>query len=170
MKKTLQVINRMRKDGVIGQYAIGGAVGALYYLETTSTVDVDIFVVLPETSGQLLTLSPLYSYLQERGFKTEREAVIIGKWPVQFLPPAGPLEEEALAEAVMVDIDGVKTWVMTAEHLVAIALKTGRAKDCARIVSFIKQKAVNKRKLAAVLSRHGLEGKWQAFQRKYPAR
>ena len=44
MKATLEVINRMQADGVIGQYAIGGAVGATFYLEPVATLDIDIFV------------------------------------------------------------------------------------------------------------------------------
>jgi hypothetical protein len=32
MKNTLEVINQMQRDGVIGRYAIGGAVGATFYL------------------------------------------------------------------------------------------------------------------------------------------
>lgn len=44
MKRTLEMINRLRADGVIGKYAIGGAVGATFYLEPSATLDVDIFV------------------------------------------------------------------------------------------------------------------------------
>jgi len=33
VKQTLEVINNMQADGVIGQYAIGGAVGATFCLE-----------------------------------------------------------------------------------------------------------------------------------------
>lgn len=33
MNGTLEVINRMQADGIIGRYAIGGAVGATFYLE-----------------------------------------------------------------------------------------------------------------------------------------
>ncbi len=33
MKETLAVINQLRADGLIGDYAIGGAVGATFYLE-----------------------------------------------------------------------------------------------------------------------------------------
>lgn len=44
MKATLEVINRMRTDGVIGKYAIGGAVGATFYLEPSATLDIDVFV------------------------------------------------------------------------------------------------------------------------------
>jgi hypothetical protein len=33
MQATLEVINQMQRDGIIGKYAIGGAVGATLYLE-----------------------------------------------------------------------------------------------------------------------------------------
>ena len=39
MKETLEAIHRMRTDGVIGAYAIGGAVGATFYLEPMATMD-----------------------------------------------------------------------------------------------------------------------------------
>lgn len=171
MKETLRVVNEMEAEGIIGRYAIGGAVGALYYLEAASTVDIDIFVVLPRRkNSSLLDLSPIYDYLRNRGFKPKDEAIIIRDWPVQFLPPNGTLEEEALADAIDAGIEDVPTRIMTAEHLVAIALQTGRAKDHARIVEFLKQKAVNLKKLKAVLSKHGLTSKWEAFQRQYPSR
>ena len=86
-----------------------------------------------------------------------------------ILPPADKLEEEAIAKATSVRLEEVETRLMTAEHLVAIALKIGRPKDHARIVDFIQKKAVSLPKLKAVLFRHGLEGKWQAFERKYLA-
>lgn len=38
MKATLAVINQMQADGVIGKYAIGGAVGATFYLEPAATL------------------------------------------------------------------------------------------------------------------------------------
>src|SRR5258706_10672269 len=47
VKATIQAINQMQADGVIGKYAIGGAVGATFYLEPAATLDVDIFVTLP---------------------------------------------------------------------------------------------------------------------------
>lgn len=52
------MINRMQADGVIGRYAIGGAVGATFYLEPSATADVGIFVTLPTAPGtSLLTLN-----------------------------------------------------------------------------------------------------------------
>ena len=168
MKATLQVINQMQADGVIGKYAIGGAVGATFYLEPLATADVDIFVMLPlAPGGSLLSVAPLYEYLTARGCRVEGERIVVGDWPVQFLPPHDALEQEALAQAVETEVEGIRTWVLSAEHLIAIALETGRAKDYARIVHFLEEDAVDADRLNRVLMRHGLVPKWEQFERKY---
>ncbi len=168
MKATLEIVNDMQAAGVIGKYAIGGAVGATFYLEPAATLDIDIFVVLPETqSGSLLSVTPIYRYLTERGCQIDGAHVTIGTWPVQFLPANDDLEREALNAAVQTEVEGVMTWVMTAEHLVAIALRTGRPKDYARILQFLDNESVDGTKLENILGRHGLIAAWQRFQTKY---
>jgi hypothetical protein len=167
MKETLELINQMQADGVIGKYAIGGAVGATFYLQPAATVDVDIFVTLPTShGGSLLSLAPIYDYLKNRGCVEEDEYIVIGGWPVQFLPPSDELQQEAVAESVPTTVEGVGTWVMTAEHLVAIALRTGRQKDHNRILQFIEQGAMDRGKLQTVLNRHGLAGQWKQFEQR----
>ncbi|MFZ1005758.1 MAG: hypothetical protein WAN65_02900 [Candidatus Sulfotelmatobacter sp.] len=162
------MINRMQAEGIIGSYAIGGAVGAIFHLETFYTADLDVFVMLPTAPGSLLlSLTPIYEYLTARGCRVDGERIVIGDWPVQFLPPHGALEQEALAEAVETDFDGIPTFVLSAEHLVAIALKTGRVKDYARILMFLEQGAVIMEKLNSILLRHGLVAKWETFKSKY---
>lgn len=95
MRATLEAINRMQADGVIGKYAIGGAVGATLYLEPAATVDLDIFVMLPTDSGRvLLSLTPIYEYLKSHGGKVQDEYIEIGGWPVQFLPPGSDLSRK----------------------------------------------------------------------------
>lgn len=81
----------MVEDGVVRQYAIGGAVAAIFYIEPINTV-------------------------------------------------------------------------MSAEHLVAIMLQTGRLKDYARMQQFLEQGVVNLKKLGDVVSRHNLDEKWNAFK------
>ncbi len=166
MKATLAVINEMQADGVIGRYAIGGAVGATFYLEPVATLHIDVFVSFQQ-AGLLPTLSPVYEYLTARGFKAEKEYMIVGKWPVQFLPPGNALVEEALALAVETELEGVRTWVMTAEHLTAIALQTGRAKDFSRILQFIESGTLDADRLDQILARHGLLAKWEQFGQKF---
>jgi hypothetical protein len=168
VKETLALINQMRADGIIGRYAIGGAVAATFYLEPAATLDVDIFVALPASAGgSLLSLSPIYDYLKARGGTVQDEHIVIGDWPVQFLPASDPLELEALNEAVPTTVENVPTWVMTSEHLAAIALRTGRAKDHSRILQFFEQGAIDGKKLRSVIERHGLSAKWRQFERRY---
>jgi hypothetical protein len=168
VKATLELINQMQADGIIGKYAIGGAVGATFYLQPAATVDVDIFVTLPTSrGGSLLSLAPIYDYLKSRGGVEEDEYIVIGGWPVQFLPPSDELDQEAVAESVSTTVEGVGTWVMTAEHLVAIALRTWRQKDRNRILQFVEQDAVDRGKLQSILNRHGLAAQWKQFERRY---
>jgi len=168
LKTTLEVINQMESEGVIGKYAIGGAVGATFYLEPLATADVDVFVMLPTAAGSaLLSLAPIYDYLTRRGCRVDGERIIVGDWPVQFLPPRTTLEQEALQNAVEIEVEGVRTRVLSAEHLVAIALETGRAKDFARIVQFLEQDAIDTGNLRRILMRHGLASKWERFERRY---
>ena len=168
MKATLEVINQMQADGVVGKYAIGGAVGATFYLEPAATVDVDIFAILPSAApGILVSLSPIYEYLRAKGCSEKDEHIVIGGWPVQFLPPSNDLERDAVENAVRTTIVDTPTWIMPAEYLVAIALRTGRIKDYARIVQFLERDSVDRSKLLALLEKHDLLAKWNYFQQKY---
>jgi hypothetical protein len=167
VKRTFEMLNQMQADGVISHYAIGGAVAATFYLEPAATLDVDVFVLLSHPSSVLVSLRSIYEYLKARGGIEDREHIVLGDWPVQFLVPANELEREAVAASIPVDVEGVRTWVMLAEHLVAIALSTGRAKDHIRVLQFIKDKAVDQVMLRAILEKHGLLSKWKQFQHKY---
>jgi len=168
MKKTLEVINRMQAEGIIGKYAIGGAVGATFYLEPFATLDIDILVSLPNVQGSaLLTLAPVSGYLGSRGYKTEKEYILIEGWPVQFLPPRDALDEEALQQAFETEVEGVCTWVITAEHLTAMALKTARAKDFARVLQFVESGVLDADRLDQILKRHGLLEEWEQFGVKF---
>ena len=84
MKATLEALNQMQVDGLISHYAIGGAVGATFYLEPAATLDIDIFVILPGASESLLiSLAALYEDLKARGGQPEGEHIVIGGWPVR---------------------------------------------------------------------------------------
>lgn len=168
MIATLKVINQMQSDGIIGSYAIGGAVGAIFHLEPLDTIDIDIFVSLTKPAGSsLVSIVPLYEYLTARGYKAEKEYIVVEGWPVQFLPLDSPLAEEALAQAIDTTVEDVPTRVMTAEHLVALALRTGRAKDFARILQFIEAGLLETERLNQILERHQLLEKWQKFGDKF---
>jgi hypothetical protein len=168
VKKTFELINQMQADGVIREYAIGGAVGATFYLEPSATLDVDIFVSLgTDPGGLLVSLAPIYDYLKSRGCKVDAEHIIVGDWPVQFLAASDALELEALEQTVATQVEGERTHVMSAEHLAAIALRTGRPKDFARLLQFLEPGVLDVDKMKTILSRHGLTPKWEQFERRY---
>jgi len=167
VKATLELINQMQADGVIENYAIGGAVGATFYLAPAATVDLDLFVTLPRSSGALVSLSAIYEYLKSRGGTEQDEYIVVKDWPVQFLTPANALQDEAVNKAISTSVEGVPTRVISAEHLVAIALETGRAKDYTRILQFVEQDAVDRGKLKDIVERHGLSRKWSQFEQRF---
>lgn len=162
MHDALRAINALVANKVIPSYAIGGAIGASFYIEASATQDVDIFVVLPKSPGGLLTLDPIYDALKALGGGVKDEHIWIGTWPVQILPAYNPLVEEALAQAVDVPYDDIQTRVMTAEHLCAICLDTGRPKDLLRVSLFIEQQAVELPALELLLARYNLTDKREA--------
>lgn len=164
----LQVVNQMRDDGVIGKYAIGGAVAAAFYIEPTATYDIDIFIMF-DSNPLIVTLEPIYAYLKAKGCEIKGEHISVGGWNVQFLPATDKLFEEALNEAVETLVGGTKATVMRPEHLMAIALRLGRGKDLIRVEQFVQNKAFNADKLNQVLERHGLLSKWKQFNDKYIA-
>ena len=170
IKEVITVANQMQADGIIEQYAIGGAVGSTFYIEPASTLDLDIFITIKrDESTPFISLKPIYEYLIARGGVPEKDYIVIADTPVQFLPAPDPLSEEALREAVEKDVDGVPVRVFTAEHLAAIALKIGRAKDKMRLSLFLEYGAINLQRFEEILARHNLTSHWELFQQQFPA-
>lgn len=158
----------MEADGVVGRYAIGGAVGSIFWLEPITTKDVYVFVMLPTSpGGSLLTLGPIYEYLLSKGYAPQGQFIIIEGWAVEFVPPGTPLVEEALDQAVERDVNGVTTRVFTAEHLAAICLQVGRPKDHDRVIRFVEAGVLDAEVFEAILQRHDLMEKWSKFQHDY---
>lgn len=168
IKQTIAAINQMQADDVIERYAIGGAVGATFYLEPVATLDVDVFVSFqPDPGSLLVTPQPLFDYLKARGGTMDGEYIIVAGWPVQFLPAANPLVTEALEQAVERKVADTPARVFTAEHLAAIALQTGRAKDKARLLQFLEAGALDSGRFQDIVVRHGLMEAWARFEKQF---
>jgi len=160
MEQTLNVLNALEREGILGCYAIAGAMGATFYTEPVLTFDLDVIVVLPQTTSGLLTLTPLYEALRTRGYMEEGECVDIEGVPVPFLPAYNALLEEALKEARDSLYQQTPTRVLRPEHLVAVAVQTGRDKDRLRVRLLRDQAAMDHSYLQKVLGRHGLLERW----------
>jgi hypothetical protein len=167
MKKTFEVLNEMVRNGAIADYAIAGAIGAIFYVEPFATHDIDVFVLMPESDSGLIAEMPGWDYLKRCGYSEIREeAIVVEGWPVQFIPVGDSLEREAYLNAEVLFVEETRVRVVLAEHLVAIMLRVGRPKDLARIQMFLSQEAVELEALIDIIKRHGLEEKWAAFQDK----
>ena len=166
MKNTFAVLNQMVKDAAIENYAVAGAVGAIFYVEPFSTQDIDVLV--PDPDGRVIAELPGWKYLNAHGYTEIRgEGIVVEDWPVQFLPVSNPLEHEAYLNAQDLDLDGMTVRVVQAEHLVAMMLRVGRLKDLARIQMFLSQDAINSEVLEDILQRHNLDGKWNEFRNRF---
>ena len=151
----LRAANELVSAGLIKDYALGGALAAIYYTEPITTYDADIIFV---ASDKTLSagIPAIYSHLQSKGWRVEREHLLIGNFPVQFLAASG-LTEEAVREARPVQYEGVPAQVFRPEYIIAIAAKVGRHKDFARIEQMLDQAKIDKALLDDILRRYSLQ-------------
>jgi hypothetical protein len=164
VEEVLRAMNTLITDGVIAAYAIGGAVGASFYISAVNTEDIDAFVYLPRNPSGLLDLSLIYTALTRLGGVTEREYIRFGDWPLQILPDANELIYDAILRATATNFGDVPTRVFTAEHLCCIALQTGRDKDILRFKTFLREGKVGIDALHALAARFGLASKLTSLE------
>lgn len=166
VRDVAELLNDMREAGVILDYALFGAAAQMRYTEAVATLDADVLVVVP-SPDRLDVLDPLYAYCRSRGHEPEGDAVRVGAWPVQFVPVFNDLTREAVQAAETADFEGVPFRVVGADHLAAIALSAGRAKDMARVLALLESGAVSAEGVGDLASRHGLREAWTRFRSRF---
>jgi hypothetical protein len=140
---------------LIKDYALGGALAAIYYTEPITTYDADIIFI---ASDQTLSagIPAIYSHLSSKGWRVDRDHLLIKGFPVQFIAASG-LTEEAVREAKPIEFEGVPAKVFGPEYIIAIAASVGRHKDLARIEQLLDQVKIDKALLDDVLRRYNLK-------------
>jgi hypothetical protein len=166
MEKTIKVILSAQSDGLFSSYAIGGGIAALFYIEPVATFDLDIFIIL-ESPGQIISLAPIYSWLENRGYKPSKEQVIIEGIAVQFIPVYNDLVKEGVLNAIDKKYGETGARVLRQEYLVAIMLQTGRPKDNERILKFLQETDLDYTILNPILKKHNLQRVFEHFRRRY---
>jgi hypothetical protein len=68
MKETFEVIEEMKRAGVIDDYAVADAVGAIFYVEAFATLDIDFLINLSESENLLVSLKPIHDWLGGQGY------------------------------------------------------------------------------------------------------
>ncbi len=153
----LAAIASLKKDGVVTDYALGGAMALVFWSEPVPTFDIDVFVLL-ETKSSLVSLGPVYAWARKHGYREEAEHILIGGIPVQVIPAHNQLAEEAIAAAAELDYDGQPVRVIRPEYLIALYLEpTARtAKRLARVVALLEEDSVDRKLLDTLLQRYNL--------------
>jgi len=146
--------NELVSSGLINDYALGGALAAMRYVEPFATYDADIFFV-PATKDLSAGVHDIYEALRARGCEIEGDHLLLKNFPVQFLAADG-LTEEAIQRANEIDYQGVHAKVFRPEYIIAIAASVRRPKDLARIKLFMEQADIDRDLLNAILKRHKL--------------
>jgi hypothetical protein len=129
--EAVAALNELKQDRLVEDYAIGGAMAALFWTEAIPTFDLDVLVLFPVNDSLLVSVEPIYVWAEERGYSITAEHIIIGEVPVQFLPAYSALAEEAVREAKTLDYSGLPVRVVRPEHLIGLALE-GSAKTLRR--------------------------------------
>ena len=162
MIRVLGVLGDMQNAGIIKKYAIGGAFAAILHYEPISTIDLDIFFLLAEKNeSPILSLTAIYDYAKKHGFSFDNEFVNIHGWLVQFVEAShSPLWTEAIENANTIKAEEFDISVIGREHLVAMWLLAGRAKDYQKIAMFSEANLLDNEKLFDILERHDLLLRW----------
>lgn len=168
MKKTLQVLNQLEKEGLYSRWALAGGTALVHYIGPINTDDIDVAVVLPE-AGLLVSLAPLYERLRWLGYnEAVGEHVRIEGANVQFITSAsGSLQDEALhARGRRVKLFGVPIRIFPLEYLMAIMLQLGRPKDRMRLAMVMSEHKGRVRwsRFRALVKKHGLTERLQMFK------
>jgi hypothetical protein len=150
----LRAANELVSSGLIKDYALGGALAAIHYVEPFTTYDADVFFI-PEAQDLSGGIPRICEALQAKGWRVEGDHLLLGNFPVRFLTAHG-LTEEAVLEAKVIEYHGVSAKVFRPEHIIAIAVSVGRHKDLARIEQIMEQATIDKNLLEAILQRHDL--------------
>ena len=162
MKKTIEIINELKRKKLIEDYVIGRGIATIFYVEPFLTYDLDVFII-PSPKGEeknLILPTPVFDYLKDKSYYWKGEHIVVEGLPVQFIP-VDKLEEEAVRNAKKIEYEGVKTKVMTPEYLISVLLRAGRKKDIEKIKKLLEQTKIDMKKLEDILHKYGLSEKFK---------
>jgi hypothetical protein len=155
--EALAAISDLKRDGIVADYAVGGAMAVIFWSEPTATFDLDVFVRF-HSPGMLVSLDAIYSWARERGYPEEAEHIVIAGIPVQVIPAHNALAEEAVANAADLDYEGQPVRVIRPEYLIAMYLEPSarNRKRMERVAALLDEDNVDRGLLKRLLERYKL--------------
>lgn len=156
--QALAAIREMKREGIVREYAVGGAMAAAFWAEPTATFDLDVFVDF-RSSSPLVSLQPIYEWAEKRGFPAKGEHIIMAGIPVQLIPAPEGLAAEAVATAVELDYAGQPMRVIRPEYLIALFV-SGSARTHKRVVraaQLLAEAKLDRKLLKDLVKRYNLQ-------------
>jgi hypothetical protein len=156
--EALRAIEDLKRDGVVADYAVGGAMALIFWSEPVPTFDLDVFVLLP-TRGVLVSLAPVYQWARERGYAQADEHLLVAGVPVQVIPAPNALAEEAIAHAADLAYEGHPVRVIRPEYLIAMYLEPSARtrKRMERVATLLDEGNLDRPLLDDLLQRYRLQ-------------
>jgi hypothetical protein len=153
----IRILEAMKADGVIAEYAVAGAVAFVIWDEPIATQDLDVVIIVAGDTHQLDPLRPVFDWLGAHAIALDGEHAIIGGVPVQFLPAWHPLIEEGVREAATVPYEGLPLRVLRPAHLVGswrVDPSADSFKRRERAARLIEAGHVTSEEIAALMEKH----------------
>jgi hypothetical protein len=156
----LRVLNSMKAEGVIEEYAVAGAMALVFWTEPVPTWDLDLLVLFPAAAGSPVGLDRIDRWASDHGYPVHEAHVIVEGVPTQFVASPGRLGDEAVQTAATLDYEGVATRVVRPEHLLALYLQPEprTAKRRERAAMLLEWPGLDRKRLDAILG-HQRRGK-----------
>lgn len=153
----LAAVSRLKEEGVVSDYAVGGAMAMVFWSEPVATFDLDVFVRVPATPP-LVSLAPIYDWARSNGFATVAEHIEIAGIPVQFIPAPSRLAEEAIETAAALDYEGLPVRVIRPEYLIGLYLEPSArtAKRLQRVAVLLEEAELDRDLLHDLVARYEL--------------
>lgn len=155
--EAIAAMNDLKCEGVVSEYAVGGAMALAFWSEAIPTFDLDVFVLL-EQEGLFVSLEPIYAWAERHGYEAQKEHIMIAGVPVQVVPVPNELAAEAVANAEELDYDGQPVRVITPEYLIAMYLEdSARTRTrLERVARLLDQGDLDRDLLHSLLERYNL--------------
>jgi hypothetical protein len=155
--EAIAALNSLKNDGIVSDYALGGAMALIFWSEPTATFDLDVFVLLKQT-GLLGSLDPIYAWARARGYPEEAEHILISGMPVQLIPAHNALTIDAIAAAAELEYDGQPVRVIRPEYLIAMYLEESARtrKRLERVAALLDEGNLDRALLKEIVERYKL--------------
>jgi hypothetical protein len=170
-KDVFSILNKLRTDGAIGEYAVAGSERAWGGFIDTLPGAIDILMSRPSNPIQENPVPASVAWFAERvaESKSSRTNFDIAGTTVQFWPVTTALCAEAMERAIKheIELKGfdalVRTRIVRQEHFVALMLEGIIPGGDFIIAQILEDEEVDLLPLKEVIGRHALTEKWCAF-------